>query len=108
MKKKKYNIFWYFLLFSFFIFLAYYLAYTSGYYENKVSRRSIITEEGIKEFESDVSNNREIDIKKYVSNDTNDYSSLFSNIGNKLSNKIDSFMDGGMSSVFDFISRLFT
>ena len=108
MPKKKFNWFKFILSSFFIVFLAYYLAYSSGYYEAKVTRKTILTKEKIDEFESDVKNNKEIDIKNYVNNDYVDYSSSISKIGNKISSGIDSFMDGGVSEFFDFLSKLFT
>ena len=108
MKTKNYNWFWYSLLIFFLVFLAYYIAYSSGYYEVKLSKRSIITQERLEEFENDVKNNKEIDIKNYTNKDDVDYSSMMSKIGNTLANGIDSFMEGGMSDFFNFLGKMFT
>ena len=108
MPKKKFNWFKFILSTLFIIFLIYYLAYSSGYYEAKINKKTILTKEKIEEFENDVKEKKEIDIKNYVNNDYIDYSSTISKIGNKISSGIDSFMDGGVSDFFDFLSRLFT
>ena len=107
MEKKKKNYFFIVLFTLFIIFLAYILAYNSGYYEANISRKSKITEEKLQEFEQDVKDGKEIDIKNYVENDYVDYSSSLSKLGNKLSSSIDTFMDSGLSDFFEFLGKLF-
>ncbi len=107
MEKKKKNYFWFILSTLFIIFVAYMVAYNSGYYEANMSRKSKITEEKLQEFEQDVKDGKEIDIKDYVENDFVDYSSSFSKLGNKFSSSIDTFMDSGLSDFFEFLGRLF-
>ena len=108
MQKKKFNWFFFILSSLFLIYLAFYIAYTSGYYEANVSRHTIITQEKLEEFENDVKNNKEIDVKDYIEKNNKDYSSKVSKIGTSISSSIDSFMDGGMSDFFNFLGRLFT
>lgn len=108
MKKKKKNYFWLVLSCLFFVFLAYYIAFESGYYEANVSRKSKITEEKIQEFEQDVKDGKEIDVKDYVENNYIDYSSKVSKVGSSLSQGIDQFMDTGLSDFFNLLGRLFT
>ena len=62
----------------------------------------------VKEFETDVKEGKDIDIKDYVENDFVDYSSPMSKVGSKLSSSIDNFMNNGFSDFFNFVSRLFT
>ena len=107
MPKKKFNWFCFILSTFFIIFVAYTIAYQSGYYEANVSRKSKITEEKLQEFEQDVKDGKEIDVKDYVENDYIDYSSTFSKIGNKISSSIDSFMDNGLSDFFELLGKLF-
>ncbi len=66
---------------------AYYVA-SSGYYEYHLQRRTILTNEKIKEFEQDVKNNQNIDIKDYLAYEEIDYT-------NKLTNLVYSFSDNG-------------
>ena len=56
------------------IFIASYMIAESGYYEYTMQRRTIITNEKIKEFEEDVKNNKEIDLKNYLDKEEIDYS----------------------------------
>ena len=108
MKKPNYNWFWFSLCFSFLVFLAYYIAFSSGYYEAKVTRKSTITEEKLEEFESDVKDGKEVDLKDYINNDFTDYSSPVSKLGNGLSSGIDAFMGGGVTDFFNMLGSLFT
>lgn|SRR5574344_268144 len=108
MKKSNYNWFWITLGGMFLIFLAYYIAYTSGYYEAKVTRKATITQEKLEQFEEDVKEGKEIDIKDYVQNDSIDYSSPVSRLGNNISSGIDSLMGGGVTDFFNFLGKLFT
>ena len=108
MEKKKKNYFWTILSILFFIFLAYYIAYSSGYYEANISRKSKITEEKIQEFENDLKEGKEIDIKDYVSNDSIDYSSFMSKVGSNISSSLNNFMEGGLSDFFNYLGKLFT
>ena len=107
MEKKKKNYFLYILITLFIIFSAYMLAYNSGYYEANISRKSKITEEKLQEFEKDVKEGKEIDVKDYVQSDYVDYSSSLSKLGNRLSSSIDNFMDNGLSDFFEFLGKLF-
>ena len=108
MEKKRKSYFWLILSVLFLIFISYYIAYKSGYYEANVSRKTIITEEKKEEFEKDVKEGKEIDLKDYITSDYVDYSSSMSKIGNKLSSSIDSFMENGLSNIFEFLGKLFT
>jgi hypothetical protein len=92
----------------FICFLGLYIAYRSGYYEAKVSRKAIITEEKIKEFEQDVKDGKDINIKDYVNDTHYDYSSPMSRLGNSIATKIDKIMGGGVSDFFNFLGMLFT
>ena len=105
--KKKPNYFFMILGILFLIFMSYNIAYESGYYESNVSRKSKITQEKLKEFEQDVKENKEVDIKDYVDNDYIDYSSSMSNLGNTISSSINNFIEGGLGNVFDFFGKLF-
>jgi hypothetical protein len=108
MKKPNYSWFWLILGGFFLTFLAFYIAYSSGYYEAKVQKKATITQEKITEFEQDVKDGKEIDLKEYVNNDYIDYSSPVSKLGNKLASGIDMFMDGGVTDFFNFLGTMFT
>ena len=108
MKKPNCRWFWILLSCSFLAFLAYYIAYSSGYYEAKVTRKATITEEKLQEFEDDVKEGKDVDLKDYVSNDSIDYSSPVSKLGNGIARGFDSFMSGGVTDFFNMLGELFT
>jgi len=104
-EKKKNNIFLKILLILFFIYFSLYLMDYLGYY-NIASKNTILTEEKIKEFENDVKNGREIDIKEYTK-DTTDYKNVFSDFGYVVSMGIDKILNKGLSEIQDFLIKFF-
>ena len=56
------------------IFISSYIIASTGYYEYTMRERTIITNEKIKEFEEDIRNNKDVDIKDYYDNEELDYS----------------------------------
>ena len=76
------------------IFISSYIIASTGYYEYTMRERTIITNEKIKEFEEDIRNNKDVDIKDYYDNKELDYSNKIttlvynvSNNSNKLARK---------------------
>lgn len=68
------------------IFISSYLVSSSGYYEYTMQERTILTSEKIKEFESDIKNNQDIDLKDYLEEDKIDYSNKFTSLVYNISN----------------------
>ena len=62
------------------IFIGSYYVGNSGYYEYHMQEKTILTNNKIKEFEEDVKNNKDIDIKDYLVNEEIDYSNKLTNI----------------------------
>ena len=108
MNKKKFNYFNFIFTILFLIFCGYYISFESGYYEASVSRKSKITQEKIVEFEKDVKEGKDIDIKEYMQSDYIDYSSPVSRVGTSISKAFDTFMSNGFVDFFSSISKLFT
>ena len=65
---------------------AYYVA-SSGYYEYHMQAKTILTNEKIKEFEQDVKNNENIDVKNYLPSDEINYTNKLSYLVNSISNE---------------------
>lgn len=107
MKKNNKSPFYYVFMFLVIVFVALYIALESGYYENKVSKKVAITESAITEFENDVKEGNEIDIKEYLEDDYIDYSSGASRMGIKVSGKIENFMTSGIEKFFKLLGKLF-
>ncbi len=85
------------------IFLAYVASYyiaNSSYYEYQLQERTVLTNEKIKEFEEDVRNGQNIDVKDYVVDEYVDYS-------NKISNLVYNFSDSANNIARKVIKALF-
>ena len=106
MKKKK-NWFLRILGIAFIVFLGLYIASISGYYESQVGDKVALTEDAIKEFEQDVLEGKEVDIKTYVTNDSKDYSNNFTDLGDKFSESIQKVLTEGIGGVWDALKVLF-
>ena len=85
------------------IFLAYVASYyiaNSSYYEYQLQERTVLTNEKIREFEEDVRNGQNIDVKDYVVDEYVDYS-------NKISNLVYNFSDSANNIARKVIKALF-
>lgn len=105
--KKKNNIFMKILGVLFIVFIALYIANISGYYEGKIRDSVVITEEGIKKFEEKVQNGEEIDITSFLNNERIDYSSKMSNLGDRVTEGLESTLVNGMGFITDILKSLF-
>lgn len=81
----------------FFTFLALYFSQASGYIEYSNRKKVDLTEEKIKQFEEDVKEGKEIDMKDYLDTDDKDYQNNISKMGLKLSE----MTEGGVSKVIE-------
>jgi len=104
---KKTNYFLRILTILIIIFIALSVALESGYYDVKVGKKATLTEEKLEEFEQDVKDGKEIDIKEYIEEDTIDYSTPVSKFGQTLGSSIDKFMSYGLNDFFNLLSKLF-
>ena len=92
----------------FIVYVSYSLALESGYYESKVKQKTILTDEKIEEFEQDIKEGKEIDIKDYTIEDYHDYSSPLSKAGQDLSLGLENFITKGIGEFVAVVSKLFT
>ena len=69
------------------IYIACYYVASSGYYEYHLQEKTILTNEKIKEFESDIKNNQNIDIKDYLTYEEVDYTNKLTNFMYNISDK---------------------
>ena len=106
-KKKLCNkIFSRIFLALFIAFLAIYVSSASGYYEFEQHNKMVLTEEKIKEFEQDVADGKEVDIKNYIVSDTPNYQNSVSKLGNTFSTQLEKFVQSGLESTFEFLNKL--
>ena len=88
------------------IFVASYFVSESGYYEYTMQQRSIITNEKIKEFEEDVKNNANIDLKEYLKKEQVDYSNKFTNLVYNISDNSNKLAKKAIKYVFRKLGSL--
>lgn len=107
-KKKKPNWFMRGLILLFVVYLSLTLAISTGYYEAKLSEKTIVTEEGMRQFEADLKQGKDVDIKDYLSEVHEDYSNRTSKAGVAISSTVEKFMTDGISKAIDLFKTLFT
>lgn len=77
-----------------------------GYYD--VARnRTVLTEEQIEKFETDVKEGNYIDLNDYLETEKKDYDNGFSNISLNISNGIDNFLNKGLKTAIKALEKLF-
>ena len=102
--KKKANIFFKIIIcILLFTFLVIFYADRNGYYNYNNYKKMVLTEDGIKKFESDVDNGVAIDINNYIENDK-DYSNNISNVFLYISNTLNHYLRKGIVKMFDAIT----
>lgn len=97
--KNKVFLFIFLTFFIFFVILL--LAQSQGYYQNRNEKAKVLTDKQIREFEKDVSNGKDIDVKKYVLYEDKDYSNDVTKGVYKVSLKLESFVDGTIKLIFN-------
>ena len=70
----------YIIIITLIIFLASYIISESVYYEYTLQQKTIITNEKIQQFEKDIQNNENIDLKEYLKETKIDYSNKFTTL----------------------------
>jgi len=88
------------------IFSASYLVSESGYYEYTMQQKTIITNEKIKEFEQDIKDNKDIDLKEYLDKKEMDYSNAFTNLIYNLSDNSNKLARKTIKYIFKKIGSL--
>lgn len=102
----KYKIFKWSFTFLLVIFLTLYFSQLTGYYEYQNYQKMVMTEEQIKQFEQDIKDGKEVDIKDYVVNINRDYGNSLSNLGMSISNIISNTVKNGIIKLFSSISGM--
>ena len=95
-----------FLLF-FIAFITLYISYKTGYYEIGERKKVTLTEEKIKQFEEDIANGKNIDIKDYVGDTKKNYNNNTSRFGLFLSKKIGEYAEASIENTFKFLDKMF-
>lgn len=101
--KKLFHIFVFFLFIS---FLVLYFSSANGYYEDLNSKKSLLTEDKIKEFEKDIKDGKKIDVENYIVNVKKDYSNIVSDFGLFTSNVFAKYFKKGMTKLFGGVDKM--
>lgn len=105
---KKKNKIIYILYILMFIFGCLYFTGQTGYYENKISSETRLTKEAILEFEQDIADGKEVDIKDYLQTDQTDYENKYSSLGYKVSDTISKVLTEGVNFIVKIMKALFS
>ena len=99
------KIFKYFILMSFVTFTALYISQASGYYEYKNRKKVTLTNEQIKQFEKDINNGKNIDIKKYIEINNKNYQNGISKFGLSISSTSEKVIQKMITETFKILSK---
>ncbi len=94
--------FWIVMSILFAIFLTLYISQAIGYYDYEQYKKVELTSEKIAEFEQDIKDGKEIDIKDYLENVNIDYNNSASKAGLKLSSSIKKYVRTGIDGTLSF------
>ncbi len=95
------------LLFLFVIFLIIYLSKETGLYEYKNYTNTHLTNEAIKQFESDLDKGLDVTLKDYVVSKEKNYTNIVNKTGSFISKSIESFMNKGIKKTVKILKKLF-
>lgn len=84
--------------------LSYFIEYT-GYYEYNLQSRKNLTEEQIKQFESDVKEGKKIDLNSYLENTTIDYSNSLTRTTSQANLKLNEYLKKFLTGGFDILGK---
>lgn len=91
------------------VLITYVIAYVigiSGYYEYELANKRILTEEKMKEFESDVKNKENIDLGDYTVNTHKDYTNKFTKSVTSMSLNLNKYLKKTIEKTFNLISKM--
>ena len=87
-------------------FTALYVSENAGYLEFRQHNKKVMTEEKIKQFESDIKEGKNIHLEDYVVNDTKNYESKVSKLGENISEQVEKYVVGGLNKTFKFLNNV--
>lgn len=94
------------LITVFLIFIGLYYSSNAGIIDYQSKNKTVLTEEQIKQFEEDVKNNVQIDLKKYVDNKEAKYDNNISKTALKVSNVIGETVQNALNFVFGKLEKV--
>jgi len=92
------------IILLFMLFLSLYIAQASGYYEYQENKKVTLTKEAIKDFEKDLKEGKNINVKNYLQEEKH-YNNKASILGLQISNFIENSFNSIMSSLFNQINK---
>jgi len=98
--KNKNKILKTFIFLCFISYLTFYTAGKAGYFEYNERRKMTFTKEQIEQFEEDVKNGKNIDIKEYLKNTDKNYQNGISKTTLKVSEIIEKYTKKGVNIIF--------
>ena len=107
-EKKKWasKIFWKIFLGLFIAFFALYVSEATGYYEFEQHKKVTLTQEKIKQFEQDIAEGKNVDIKDYMGERVINYQTKISKAGLKISEGIGKYVQDGLEATFNFLNQI--
>jgi len=100
------KFFYIMMSFLFVSFICIFSSSTSGYYEYSNNKKTNFTEEKIKEFERDVSEGKNVNIKDYIEDDSKDYSNKITRLGDNLSELVYNSANFVLKGSFKVIEKI--
>jgi archaellum component FlaF (FlaF/FlaG flagellin family) len=94
------------LLILFIIFLCIFISSTSGYYEYSNNKKTVFTEDKIKQFEKDVAEGKNVNINDYLKTESKDYTNNITNIGDGVSEFINDSVNFVLKGGFKIIEKM--
>lgn len=94
------------MIFLFVVFIALFISQANGYYEYQEYKKVALTNEQIKEFESDIKAGKKIDIKDYTGKTKKEYGNIISDTGLTFSTQIEKYIKKAITSSFGALSKL--
>ena len=87
-------------------FLVLYFSRGMGYFEYESYKKTALTEEKIQEFEQDVAQGKDVDIKNYLPENTNNYQNTISSAGLKVSSLAEDCIKSAVEGSFKALAKL--
>ncbi len=90
----------------FIIFICIFSASSSGYYEYSNNKKTVFTEEKIKQFEKDVSEGKKVNINDYMDTKSNNYSNKVTDLGDNISDFLNRTVNFILKGGFEIIEKM--
>lgn len=83
------------------------LVLETGYYEAKKRDSVVLNEQAIREFETKIKNNEEIDLNSFLVVESKNYNNAVSDFGENFTNSIELVLGEGMETISHILKTLF-